>query len=66
MVRQIGPHFQEPSMIVLQERIHRLEDKVAGLTSAVQFLMRELDEHTHVPADAFIPETPPEVVPERA
>jgi predicted nuclease with TOPRIM domain len=64
MVRQIGPHFQEPSMIVLQERIHRLEDKVAALSDAVQYLMRELDQRSREPVDALVSETA-EVVPHR-
>jgi hypothetical protein len=64
MVRQIGPHFQEPSMIVLQERIHRLEDRVAALSDAVQYLMRELDQRSREPVDALVSETA-EVVPHR-
>jgi hypothetical protein len=57
MVRQIGPHFQEPSMIVLQERIHRLEDRVAALSDAVQYLMRELDQRSREPVAALTSET---------
>jgi len=38
MVRQIGPHFQEPSLVVLQDRIHRLEKTVAALSDAVRVL----------------------------
>jgi hypothetical protein len=65
MVRQIGPHFQEPSMIVLQERIHRLEDRVAALSDAVQYLMRELDRRSREPVDALVSEGVTEVVPHR-
>ena len=65
MVRQIGPHFQEPSMIVLQERIHRLEDRVAALSDAVGYLMRELDQRSHEPVEALIPEGVPGVMPHR-
>jgi len=65
MVRQIGPHFQEPSMIFLQERIHRLEDRVAALSDAVQYLMRELDKRERDPADVLISETAPEAVSHR-
>lgn len=65
MVRQIGPHFQEPSMIVLQERIHRLEDRVAALAYAVQYLMRELDQRSPEPVNALMSEAVTEVVPHR-
>lgn len=44
MMRQIGPHFQEPSMIVLEERVHRLESTVATLADALRVLARGLED----------------------
>jgi hypothetical protein len=52
-------------MIFLQERIHRLEDRVAALSDAVQYLMRELDKRERDPADVLISETAPEAVSHR-
>jgi hypothetical protein len=43
-VRQIGPHFQEPSMVVLQERLHHLENTVAALSAALQILARAVSD----------------------
>ncbi len=42
MVRQIGAHFQEPSMIVLEERVHHLENTAAALAGAVRILASAL------------------------
>jgi hypothetical protein len=43
-MRQIGAGFQAPSMIVLEERMHRLEHMVAALTGAVTVLARALED----------------------
>jgi cell division septum initiation protein DivIVA len=43
-MRQIGAGFQTPSMIVLEERMHRLEHRVAALTGAVTVLARALED----------------------
>lgn len=43
-MRQIGAGFQAPSMIVLEERMHRLEHMVAALTAAVTVLARALED----------------------
>ena len=44
MSRQIGSHYQETSMTALEERLHRLETKVATLTDAVRVLARGLED----------------------
>lgn len=46
MVRQIGATFQEPSLIVLEERLRVLETRVAALTEAVRVLARGLAERS--------------------
>lgn len=43
-MRQIGPHFQEPSLIALQERVRQLENTVAALTAAVRTLTRAVSD----------------------
>jgi hypothetical protein len=44
MGRQIGGHFQEPSMIVMEMRLRRLEDQVATLTTAIRVLAHSLED----------------------
>ncbi|MCO6010028.1 hypothetical protein NE236_34165 [Actinoallomurus purpureus] len=44
MARQIASGLSDPSISLLEERIRRLETKVALLTHAVQALARELTE----------------------
>jgi hypothetical protein len=43
-MRQIGAGFQAPSMIVLEDRVHRLERMVAALTGAVTVLARAMED----------------------
>lgn len=43
MVRQIGPHFQQPSMVALEERVLRLENVVTLVAEAVRVLARGLE-----------------------
>lgn len=43
MSRQIGSHYQEVSMTVLEERLHHLEAKVATLAGALRILARALE-----------------------
>jgi hypothetical protein len=44
MVRQIGAHFQEPSLTIMEMRLRRLEDQVAILTSAIRILAHSLED----------------------
>jgi hypothetical protein len=44
MARQIGAHFQEPSMIIMEMRLRRLEDQVATLATAVKVLAHSLED----------------------
>ena len=43
-MRQIGASYQPPSMIALEERLHRLEHLVATLAGAVSALAQSLEE----------------------
>lgn len=43
MSRQIGSRYQEVSMTVLEERLHRLEAKVTTLADALRVLARALE-----------------------
>lgn len=43
-MRQIGASYQPPSMIALEERLHRLEHLVATLADAVTALAEALEE----------------------
>jgi hypothetical protein len=43
MSRQIGAHFQEPSMTIMEMRLRRLEDQVATLTTAIGVLAHSLE-----------------------
>jgi hypothetical protein len=38
MTRQIGPTYQQPSMITLEERVRHLERTVSGLSEALRLL----------------------------
>lgn len=44
MSRQIGAHYQAPSMTGLEERVHRLESTVATLADALRVLARGLED----------------------
>jgi hypothetical protein len=44
MARQIGGHFQEPSMIILEMRLRRLEEQVSTLAMAVRALAHALED----------------------
>jgi hypothetical protein len=44
MNRQLGPYFQPPSMVALEERIRFLEQTVAVLTDALRVLSRALED----------------------
>ncbi len=44
MSRQIGAHYQAPSMTGLEERVHRLESTVAALADALRVLARGLED----------------------
>jgi hypothetical protein len=44
MSRQIGAHFQEPSMAIMEMRLRRLEDQVATLTTAIRVLAHSLED----------------------
>ncbi|MEV5751739.1 hypothetical protein AB0L00_28300 [Actinoallomurus sp. NPDC052308] len=75
MPRQIVSGLSEPSIALLEERIHRLEVSVALLTHAVQALAREVtgdpdpDEaavRTTAPDDAAVPARAPDERPVRA
>ncbi|GAA4615944.1 hypothetical protein GCM10023195_70610 [Actinoallomurus liliacearum] len=77
MPRQIASGLSEPSIALLEERIHRLEVSVALLTHAVQVLAREVTgsrepepgeapERATPPDDAAVPATAPDETPVRA
>lgn len=40
---QIGANFQEPSMIVMEMRLRRLEEQVATLTTVIGILAHSLE-----------------------
>lgn len=44
MIRQIGAHYQEPSMTELEERVRHLESTVATLADALRVLARGLED----------------------
>ncbi len=44
MDRQIGGHYQQPSVMVLEERVSALERQVTALADAVRILSRGLED----------------------
>ncbi|MEV5705988.1 hypothetical protein [Actinoallomurus sp. NPDC052274] len=75
MPRQIASGLSEPSIALLEERIHRLEVSVALLTHTVQTLAREVTGDPEpgeatvratAPDDAAVPATASDEMPVRA
>lgn len=48
MSRQIALGYQAPTVVVLEQRMHQLETRVAALADALRLLVRALEE-TPVP-----------------
>ena len=44
MARQIGKHYQEPSIAALEERLRMLEDRVTALADVVRVLAHGLED----------------------